>query len=51
MEHLSGCPGSPIESYMLIHGMYANQLDKFFKLFSREQLLIVESEGLRSNTV
>ena len=39
-----------IESPVLIQGFYAEQLESYFKLFRKEQILIIHSDDLRIHT-
>lgn len=42
--------GVDIEMPILNHGFYADQLKRFFKVFDREQMLIIDNKRLREHT-
>ena len=42
--------GIAIESPVLIQGFYAEQLERYFKFFEKDQLLIIHSDDLRLHT-
>jgi hypothetical protein len=49
IEILLTDPNQAIESPVLPHGIYAAQIDRFVKLFSRDQLFVVESSIFRKD--
>jgi hypothetical protein len=42
-------PQKSIEAPVLMHGLYAKQINRFLKLFSEDQLLLVEAVDLQKN--
>ena len=42
--------GKEIEMPILVRGLYASQLEEFYKFFPKEQILIIESADLKKNT-
>ena len=41
---------SVIESPVINHGRYAEQLERYFKFFDKEQIMVIESDMLRTQT-
>lgn len=51
IKYLSSMPNKDVEASILSQGIYEEHLLKFFTLFPKEQLLVLESTSLRDNTL